>query len=186
MLVVNVLRDVIHLFQSDAVAQIPFLGMGTLKGDVAYNLLKGGSFNGNLDLSVSLSTLESSTLFYRFVALFNSIVPGTLLLFIYKHSSDIFKDLSDSHKSRTYFSVDNYFRIKNVGFLLLSYSGYYFISGAIVSWFVLNDVSFMGNELIFNPDYLLLAKIVTVLVVFVFAEIYRAGIEMKEETDLTI
>lgn len=49
-----------------------------------------------------------------------------------------------------------------------------------------SDLNLIGQSYDIKPDYSLLTEIVSVLLVFVFAEVYRVGIEMKEEAEHTI
>ncbi|WP_154198657.1 DUF2975 domain-containing protein [Ancylomarina sp. 16SWW S1-10-2] len=106
--------------------------------------------------------------------------------FVFRYAYQIFDDLQKRDKDSNYFSIEIYQRLRKIGFLLLASRLYLFINGAIISWFVLDNFSIMDHDVNFQPDYIYLLSIVKVLVIFVFAEIYRTGIKMKEESEFTI
>jgi len=176
----------IHLFVPINVPEIPFVGTAKLKIDTAYDLLLGGHFNDNIEIGLELGRIQSNDLLYRIIALLNLTTSSLISIFLFKNAWQIFEELHNRKENGSYFSINIYSRIKNVGFLMLVYPIYFFMNGAIISWLLLDNVSFMGQEVHFHPDYTLLTKIISVLVIFVFAEIYRAGIEIKEESAYTI
>lgn len=176
----------VHLFVDFNVPDIPFAGKTYFKADVAYDLALGSHFNEEIELAVNLGRIHSDDLFYRFITLLNSAITGAILILMFRYAYFIFNELHKREKNGTYFSFEVYRWIRKVGFLMLAFPIYFFINGAIISWFLLDNVSFMGQEVHFQPDYTLFTQIISVLVVFVFAEIYRAGIDMKEESEFTI
>ncbi|MCZ4694261.1 DUF2975 domain-containing protein [Ancylomarina euxinus] len=176
----------VHLFIDFRVPDIPFAGETYFKTDVAYDLILGSHYDETIDVAVNLGRIHSNDLFYRFMGLLNAVLSAGILTLMFRYAYYIFNELHKREKNGTYFSLEVYHWIRKVGFLMLAYPIYFLINGCVFSWFLLDNVSFMGQEVHFQPDYTLLTKVVSVLVVFVFAEIYRVGIEMKEETDLTI
>lgn len=119
---------------------------------------------------------------HPFGALFFSIL--VLLVFYYSHR--FFVELQKGFKTRCLFFDANYLRIKKIGFLLLSmlfYSWFKVIVNYVID--LKNSVGKM-NSFHFEFDTSDLTPIVIVLLIFVFAEVYRAGIEMKEESEYTI
>ncbi len=176
----------VHLFVDFNVPDIPFAGNTYFKADVAYDLALGSHFNEEIELAVNLGRIHSDDLFYRFITLLNSAISGAILILTFRYTYYIFDELHKREKNGTYFSLEVYQWIRKVGFLMLAFPIYFFINGVIISWFLIDNVAVMGQEVHFQPDYTLFTQIISVLVVFVFAEIYRAGIEMKEESEYTI
>lgn len=176
----------VHLFVDFSVPDIPFAGKTYFKADVAYDLAFGSHFNEEIELAVNLGRIHSDDLFYRFMALLNSAISGAILILMFRYAYYIFNELYKREKNGTYFSFEVYRWIRKVGFLMLAFPIYFFINGVIISWFLMDNVVVMGQQVHFQPDYTLFTQIISVLVVFVFAEIYRVGIEMKEESEFTI
>lgn len=176
----------VHLFVDFKVPDIPFAGKTYFKADVAYDLLMGGHFNDNIELAINLGRIHSNDLFYKFLGLLNALISAGVLTLMFRYAYYIFNELHKREINGTYFSLEVYGWIRKVGFLMLAYPIYFFISGVVTSWVYLDNVVVMGQEVHFQPDYTLLTQIISVLVVFVFAAIYRAGIEMKEESEYTI
>ncbi|RZT93311.1 DUF2975 family protein [Ancylomarina subtilis] len=177
---------IVCLFDVDKVVKVTFLGTSHLQLASGYNLITGDSFTGLADLDVSLEYIRSSGLFYRILALLNWIIPAILSVFVFRYAHLIFKDLKERDKDSNYFSIEIYHRLKKIGFLILASKLYLFMNGAIISWFVLDNFTILDQDVNFQPDYTYLLGIVKVLVIFVFAEIYRTGISLKDEVDLTI
>jgi len=119
---------------------------------------------------------------HPFDALFFSVL--VLLMFYYSHR--FFIELQKGFKTGCLFFEANYLRIKKIGFLLLTMLFYSWIK--VIFNYVINSKSSIGklNSFHFEFDSSDLTPIVMVLLIFVFAEIYRAGIEMKEESEYTI
>jgi len=178
--------DLINLFNPENTASIPFSGTAVLNIDTAYDLFSGDHISETVDYRLSLGHIESSGVFYRFISFFNIVISGVILIFMFRYAYYIFDELHKRGKTGNYFSLNIYKWIRKVGFLMLAYPIYFLLNGSVISWCFLDKISLMGHEVHFQPDYTLLTKIVSVLVVFVFAEIYRAGIEMKEESEYTI
>lgn len=175
----------VHLFVAFDVPDIPFAGNTSLKADVTYDLLMGSHYSETIDVAINLGRIHSDDLFYRFITLLNSAITGAILILMFRYAYYIFNELH-SRKNGTYFSLEVYKWIRKVGFLMLAFPIYFFLNGVIISWFLIDNVLVLGQEVHFQPDYTLFTQVLSVLVVFVFAEIYRAGIEMKEESEYTI
>jgi len=176
----------ICLFVPIHVPGIRFFGIARLNVDTTYDLLLGGHFKENVQIGLDLGRIQSNGLLYRIISLLNLAISGSISIFLFKNAWKIFEELRNLKENASYFSIKIYSRIKNVGFAMLAFLIYSFMNGAVISWLLLENVSFMGQEVHFHPDYTLIREIVTVLVIFVFAEIYRAGIDMKEEAEYTI
>ena len=85
-----------------------------------------------------------------------------------------------------FFVRDNYYRIRKCGFFMLVL--------VMVNWLyeIINTYILFrypkGNTVEFHIQFdgTILFPVILVAIIFVFAEIYRAGIEMKEESEFTI
>ena len=176
----------VNLFNPENTASIPFFGTTVLNIDTAYDLVSGDSVSKEVGFTLSLDQIESSGMFYRLIAFFNIAISGVIIIFMFRYAYYIFEELHERGKNGSCFSIKIYHWIRRVGFLMLAKSLYFLINGSVISWYFLDKVFLMGQEVHFQPDYTLLTKIVSVLVIFVFAEIYRGGIEMKEESEFTI
>ncbi|WP_372644693.1 DUF2975 domain-containing protein [Ancylomarina sp.] len=184
--VIMVFGHLVNLFNPENTASIKFLGTTVFNIDTTYDLVSGDSVCKEVGFSLSLDKIESSGIFYRLIAFFDTVISGVIIIFMFRYAYYIFEELHERGKNGNYFSEKIYHWIRRVGFLMLAKTLYFLINGSVISWYFLDNVRLMGQEVHFYPDYTVLTKIISVLVVFVFAEIYRAGIEMKEESEFTI
>ena len=177
---------IVNLFKSDNIISIPFSGTASFDIPTTYDLFSGDSISKDITYSLNLGRVESSGLFFQLLNFLNVVIRGGILIFLFKYAYYIFDELNERGKSGNYFSLKIYKWIRKVGFLMFAYPLCFLINGFVVSQYVVDKISLMGQEVHFQTDYNLLSQIISVLVVFVFAEIYRAGIEMKEESEYTI
>jgi|GEM_PF-3320486 len=151
-----------------------------------YSLTSGGQFSGVTSLSVDLKEFISSDIKYRVFAYFDLIITYGLGLLMLKKLTDIFQSLSESVKTSQFFAIENYGRIRHIAFLSIAIHAYSMIKSIYFSWFVLEDFSIMEKKVSYYADFSDLYSVLTILIIFVIAEVYKAGIQLKEESELTI
>jgi hypothetical protein len=110
----------------------------------------------------------------------------TILFFLFKNAHELFDNLTNSFKIGNSFSQKSYKNIRQIGFSLLVLWAYKILNGILFSEFLLKDLVVQGAEIEFYPDLLEFSSLIVVLVIFAFAEVYRAGVGMQEESELTI
>ncbi|MGZ2371081.1 DUF2975 domain-containing protein [Ancylomarina sp. YFZ004] len=108
------------------------------------------------------------------------------VFYIFHYSHKFFVEQQKGFKTGHLFFKDNYLRIKKVGFLLLAMLLYSWFR--VIVYFVLDLKNYISkmDSFQFKLDSSDLSGLIVILVIFVFAELYRAGIEMKEESEFTI
>ena len=184
--VLVVISHVISLFSGENFVEIPFKGDILLSLNASYSLLFEGGMNQDVSLAISHIVVKSGSVFSQIYMIFHVLIRGLILIFLFYNAYKMFDEFQKQMKRGSYFSIQIYKRIKRIGFLMLAYPIYFFINSVVFSCYFVSDLNLMGQVYDIKPDYSLLTEIVTVLVIFVFAEIYRAGIEMKEESEFTI
>jgi len=177
---------IFNLFKTDNIIFIPFSGAVNLDLSTTYELFSGESINKDIAYNLHLGRVGSSGLFFQLLDFFNIVIRGGVMVFLFRYAYYIFDELKEQRKSGSYFSIKIYRWIRKVGFLMFVYPFCFLINGFIVSQYVVEKIRILGQEVQFQFDYTSLSQIVSVLVIFVFAEIYRTGIEMKEESEYTI
>lgn len=156
--------------------------------DVAttYSFTSGGQFADVASLSVSLDKFLSSDIKYRIFGYFDNIIMYGLLLLMLKKLVDIFTSLSESVKTAQFFAIENYDRIRNIVLLSIAFHVYSMLKSIGVSWFLLEEFSIMSKSVSYYADFGHLYSVFNILIIFVIAEVYKAGIQLKEESELTI
>jgi len=98
----------------------------------------------------------------------------------------IFRSIRNSFKNDNPFHPKNIWRIRKIAFAILISALLNIIYPIILKFFWFNDVIFLNKsfEIKLNFDYGL--DIFWALIILVVAEIYRIGLEMKKEQELTI
>lgn len=108
------------------------------------------------------------------------IALAAVFIIITWHMKRIFKTL----RSNEAFDAANVLRIRHIGLLLIVFAALQFLSNIIINRFLLTHFTFEeGLQLTyaFKFSYLFAG-----LVLIVVAEIFREGVNLKEETNLTI
>ena len=189
-LVVGTLLNVMMLifpdFSMGEIGNIHLFSEANFRADTTYSLLGGDTFNGVTDISIRLRRLHSEGFIYRLISFVDASCIMLFFFFLFKNAHQLFSNLTNSFKTGINFSLENYKNIRTIGFSLLALWIYEILNGIVFSWFLLKDIVIEGMKLKFSPELKELSGLIVVLVVFVFAEIYRAGIEIKEESELTI
>ena len=166
--------------------EIHFYGEAYTQSDISYQLLGDVPFSGQSDVALRLRGVKSDDLLYRVVRLFDFAIVNLLALFLLLNAYRLFARFSNNYQIDTFFSWDGYRNIKRIAFLLLGLWIYAIINGLLFSFLFVKNVVVQGLDVSFHPDLVDVPGLLTVLVVFVFAEIYRSGILLKEDAKLTI
>jgi len=165
---------------------INFYGEAFLEAETSYQLFGSDLFSGQSEVVLRLKEIESEDLLYRIVRFFDFTIFNLLIYFLFKKASDLFTNLANTYKTSDNFSWDNYRIIKGIGFLLLGLWTYGVINGLLFSLVLVKNVVVQGLSASFHPALLELPGLISVLLIFVFAEVYRSGIVIQEEVELTI
>ncbi len=93
----------------------------------------------------------------------------------------IFATLTDTHL----FVVGNVYRLRTIAFILMAFSPISWLLSLFTNEYVRTHFSAKGNALNFHYE-LDFNAILTGLVLLVIAEVFKEGVQLKEEQDLTI
>lgn len=182
----NVMKLIFPDFSMGEIGNIHLFSEANFRADTTYSLLGGDTFNGVADISIRLRRLHSEGFIYRLISFADASFIMLFFFFLSKNAHQLFSNLTDSFKSGSNFSLESYKNIRTIGFLLLGLWIYEILNGIIFSWFLLKDTVIQGMKLKFSPELSEVSGLIVVLVIFVFAEVYRSGIVMQEESELTI
>ncbi|RZT93310.1 DUF2975 family protein [Ancylomarina subtilis] len=178
--------SIIEIFiGSENVIDYPLKGKQSVDPSFLYDINKVGEVK-NAQFTFELDKKEDGSFLSIFYNMIITLFYGLLIFFISKLSYKFFVDLQKGCLKGELFLKVNYFRIKKIGFLLLILVVFNWLDEIISDYALLRNFLVKAESVHFNPDLSSVLNIVSVLVVFVFAEIYRAGIEMKEESEYTI
>ena len=173
-------------FPFGEIGNIHLFSEANFRSDATYNLLGGDVFNRETDISIRLRRIHSEDFTYRLIGFADSSFIFLCLFFLSKNAHELFSNLTKSLKSGSNFCLENYKNIRTLGFWLLGLWTYKILNGTIFSWLLLKDTVIQGMELKFSPELKEFSGLIVVLVIFAFAEVYRAGVVMQEESELTI
>ncbi|MRT91355.1 DUF2975 domain-containing protein [Ancylomarina sp. 16SWW S1-10-2] len=182
----NVMGLIFPDFSMGEIGNIHFFSEANFRADSAYSLLGGDTFNGVTDISIRIRRLYSEGFTYRLISFVDASCIKLFFFFLFKNAHQLFCNLTASFKSGSNFSLESYKNIRNIGFFLLGLWVYKILNGILFSWFLLKDTVIQGMKLQFSPELSELSGLIVVLVIFVFAEVYRSGVVMQEESELTI
>lgn len=113
------------------------------------------------------------------------LVQFILIFLILKEMTEIFISLDSSIKNNEWFSIDNYRSLKRIAYIMIGIS-FISIMYNLTYYFMLDEIFFNGERVYILPDLSFLGTLFYVLIIFIIAHVYKAGIEMREEQDLTI
>jgi len=182
----NIMGLIFPEFPIGEIGNIHLFSEANFRANTSYSLLVGDVFNDAADVSIRLRRIYSEVFIYKLISFVDATLVMTLLFFSLKNAHELFSNLTNSFKSGSNFSLESYKNIRTIGFFLLGLWIYKILNGIVFSWFLLKDVVVQGMELKFSPEPSELSGLIVVLVIFVFAEVYRSGIVMQEESELTI
>jgi len=189
-LVVGTLLNIMGLIFADFpmadLSHFFFLNEAECSVGVSYSLLGGGLFNGESEVFMRLTEIHSNEFSYRLFGFVDTTLVMTILFFLFKNAHELFDNLTNSFKLGNSFSQKSYSNIRQVGVSLLVLWAYKILNGILFSEFLLKDLVVQGVEVKFRPDLSELGGLIIVLIIFAFAEVYRAGVVMQEESELTV
>jgi len=165
---------------------IHFYAESFLKTDISYQLLGSDVFSGQSEVVLRMKEIDSDSFIYRIIRLVDFTIINVLTYFLLKKASSLFTNLAHTYKTSNNFSWDNYRILKRIGFLQLGLWSYGVINGLLFSGILMKDVLVQGVSANFHPALLELPGLISVLIIFVFAEVYRSGIVMQDEAEFTI
>ncbi|RUT79354.1 DUF2975 domain-containing protein [Ancylomarina longa] len=146
----------------------------------------GDHFNGILNFVVIPDVYKSNDIAYGIWVLIDNIIIRGLSVLGIKQLKDIFNSLKEDSRRENYFCIENYKRIRMVGFIMLGLAIYQFLVSLIFSLFLISDFQVLNQTVNVNPDFKILARVIRSLMIFVIAEVYKVGLNMKEDAELTI
>jgi hypothetical protein len=170
----------------DTMFEIPFSGVAHVKTNASFGLMGGESFLGEVEARVTINELVVKTLSYRLFALIDFSILITIAVFSLKYLTKLFGNLSDTDEWAGFFTRENYSFIKKVAALALIGTVYMLLRDVLFSWILLQDTVLFGEAIQFHPDGYSLSAFITVFTLFGAARIFKAAIEMKEESEFTI
>ena len=173
-------------FDMGPMFEIPYSGEAHLKINASYDLMGGESFIGEVNANIALNTLVLKTLPYRLFALINFSILITITVVSLRYLFNLFGNFGAAKEWADFFTRENYGFIKKLAVLLLIGTSYMFLRDIILSWVLLQDTMLFGKSIQFHPDGSNLSAFITVFVLFGASRVFKAAIEMKEDSELTI
>ena len=154
-------------FSSVTFKTIPAVSKGTPGGIINVT-------NGNFYVPVDNNWLNILAL------LFSGIAICAVIIFITYQLKLIFSSLSRNQP----FSEPNVSRIRKIGFSLIVFSFLQFLSNIIINRFLISHFSWdEGITLTYTFKF---SYLIAGIVLIMIAEIFKEGVSLKEETNLTI
>jgi len=189
-LVVGTLMNIMGLIFADFpmadLSHFYFIEEAKFSADISYKLLGGGLFNGESEVFMRFTEIQSDEFSYRLFSFIDKTLVLAILYFLFKNAHKLFDNLCDSFKLASSFSQKSYRNIRQIGFCFLGLWLYKLLNGILFSEFLLKDLVVQGAEVKFYSDLYELSGLIIALIIFAFAEVYRAGVVMQEESELTI
>lgn len=186
-LVVGGIGHLINIFFGvETMFQIPFSGVASFDTTAAYELLGDVAYSGEVEGQIRFNQIVSTTIPYKIFGLVNTLISGTLIIYMLKYLTDLFGNFSEANKWGEFFTRENSKLLNKLPVLLLAALLYMFLVDVVFSWLFLKDFRILGEQFNFHPDFSALSAFITVFILFGVARIYKAAVEMKEEAELTV
>ncbi|MDM8159070.1 DUF2975 domain-containing protein [Labilibaculum sp. K2S] len=183
--VVGAISGVVFLIIGDDIGlSLPFYS--TVELPYSFSFLWGEHMEGIREFIVRPESIISSNIWFRIVAVLNKLILMGFFILSVKQLKDIFNTLKEENREKGYFCKENYIRIRKLAFLILAYSVYTFVIFFGFSMFLIEDFKLAGNLLRLIPDGIILTGVFKAMILFVVAEVYKVGLEMKNDAELTI
>ncbi|MDQ1769857.1 DUF2975 domain-containing protein [Labilibaculum sp. A4] len=183
--VVGAISGIVFLIVGDDIGlRLPFYS--TVELQYSFSFLWGEHMEGVREFIVRPESIISSNIWFRIAAVLNKLILIGFFIFSVKQLKDIFNTLKEENREKSYFCKENYIRIRKLAFLILTYSVYTFVISFGFSVFLIEDFKVAGNLLQLMPDGLILAGVYKSMILFVVAEVYKLGLDMKNDAELTI
>lgn len=191
---VNLAGGVIFNLMTLIFPNFPFGGLNHMdlfstanfQAETSYTLLGGDVFKGSSEVVLQLKELHSNEFVYLLFGFINNSVFLLIIYFLFKNAYNLFDNLTANFKSGGSFCQSSYRNIRHLGFWMLGLWLYSMFNGILFSVFLLNDVVVEGMKINLFPDLSEFGSLLVALIIFAFAEVYRAGVVMQEESELTI
>ncbi|BAX79653.1 hypothetical protein ALGA_1268 [Labilibaculum antarcticum] len=175
------------IFEWDGAVEMRFkLISSFVELPTSFTMLDGSKFDGVGEFYILPRVLEINNLFYWILSWLDQFVLFGVVVFITRQLKEVFGSISLASKSNLFFVRENYIRIKRVGLISIIFCIYVFIESTIYSYLFLKDLHVMDIAIHVNPDFSVLFGIFPALIILAIAQVYKAGIDMKEESELTI
>lgn len=186
-LILSVLFFFLTLFSSTFEPFFPVLSVPLEIAEEATIVLKNGKILNVLvdQANVSFNVNDN----YGFAGILNYLFFVSILViafYIIFMLWRIFKSIRASLKNENPFHTKNIWRIRRIGFAVLFSALLEIIYPIILKFLWFEKLNMLDKSFSFNLDFDASIDIFWALIVFVVAEIYRVGLEMKKEQDLTI
>ena len=182
----NLMTLIFPNFPFGGLNQMDLFSSANFQAETSYTLLGGEVFKGSSEIVLQLKELHSNEFVYLLFGFINNSVFLLIIYFLFKNAYNLFENLTANFKSGGSFCQSSYLNIRHLGFWMLGLWLYSMINGILFSVFLLNDVVVEGMKINFFPDLSEFGSLLVALIIFAFAEVYRAGVVMQEESELTI
>jgi len=186
-LLLSVLFFFLTLFSSTFEPFFPILSVPLEIAEEATLVLKNGKILNILvdQAKVSFNVNDN----YGFAGILNYLFFVSILaiaFYIIFMLWRIFKSIRASLKNENPFHPKNIWRIRRIGFAVLLSALLEIIYPIILKFLWFEKLEMLDKAFSFKLDFDASIDVFWALIVFVVAEIYRVGLEMKKEQDLTI
>jgi len=174
----NVVRDIDEIFSSESKhISTDYQLSYSLNGEVK----NGITHESAVDEIIINDTSYSGMILGILEMLFAYVIS---MLFI-KQLVNIFRSLEDSIKNKVWFSMANYQAINRIAYLTI---GVFLVRGIfqLIYCFMLDDVFVNGVKVYLLPNLDIVETLWTVAIIFVIAHVYKEGVQLREEQELTI
>ena len=173
-------------FDMGSMFEIPYSGIAHITTNAAYSLMGGESFMGEVGARVTIYGLVTNTFPYRLFALINFSILMTGVVVSLKYLINLFGNFGEAKEWADFFTRANYNYIQKGAVLALIVTTYVLLRDYVLSWLLIHDTVLFGESTQFHPDRANLSAFITVFVLFGVARVFKAAIEMKEESEFTI
>jgi len=163
-----------------------FYGLGEVTTNLSYSL--GGDVveAANASVDVRVGQLSSDNIYMKIFGFVNFSIFFLFSIFNTKYLSSLFANFSEVSSWGGYFTRENHLFIRRIAYLTLGGTLYAILINSLFSWVLIKDLTVLGESFQLHPDPSGLASLITVLVLFGAAKIFKAAINMKEESEYTI
>ncbi len=183
---INIMGLIFPDFPFADLSHFYFIEEAKFSANVSYELLGSGLFNGESEVFMRFAEIQSDEFVYRLLGFIDKTLVLTILFFLFKNAHELFDNLTDSFKLGSSFSQKSYKNIRRIGVCVMVLWIYKLLNGILFSEFLLKDLVVQGVEVEFYSDLYEVSGLIIALIIFAFAEVYRAGVVMQEESELTI
>ena len=191
---VNLAGGVIFNLMTLIFPNFPFGGLNHMnlfstanfQAETSYTLLGGDVFKGSSEVVLQLKELHSNEFVYLLFGFVDNLIFLLIIYFLFKNAYMLFGNLTENFKSGGSFCQSSYQNIRCLGFWMFGLWLYRMINGLLFSLFFIDDLVVEGMKLDLYPDISEFGGFVVALIIFAFAEVFRAGVVMQEESELTI